>query len=64
MRLSEWLSTNKVTQAQFADTLDVTQGRVAQVVKGGTNSLKLALKIKEATGGGVQLKDLLQQEPA
>lgn len=65
MRLADWLAEAGITQEAFAKLIDVTQGRVSQLVRGdsGSPSLSLAMRIEEATEGKVKPIDLLPTEP-
>lgn len=65
MKLRDWLKRHDppMTQADFAAamTLDgtpMTQSRVSQIVKGGTEALGTALAIERFTGGEVTVAEL------
>ncbi len=64
MRLSEWLKNQGKTQEWLARALGVTQGRVSQIARGGTDSLPLALKIEKLSKGAVTTVELLRTEAA
>jgi len=57
MHLSDWISQQGLTQREFADRVDVTQGRIAQLLFGDTPSWALALRIRNETQGQVALED-------
>lgn len=60
MRLGDWLQKHGFTQKAFADAIGVTQGRVAQLCKGGENPpISLIAKIEAATGGDVTAQDFM-----
>ncbi len=61
MKLSQWLRTRtpRMTQRTFGAIVGLTQGRISQITKNGTTDLATALRIQEATGGEVTLRDLL-----
>lgn len=61
MKLEDWLSTRtpKMTQATFGVKVGLSQGRISQIVKNGTSDLSTAIRIQDATGGDVTLRDLL-----
>lgn len=66
MKLSDWLKKNDLTQADFAGQLGVTQARISQIARRGTNSLAIAERIEEKTKRGVTIQDLrmISQEAA
>lgn len=69
MHLRDWLSARNIRQADFAAAMTVagtpmTQSRVSQIVKGGTNALVTALAIEQFTGGAVTVADLKPTETA
>lgn len=58
MKLSDYLSLNKLSQQQFADMIGVSQGLVHQWIKGLTPvSPRKAVLIEQKTGGEVSRKD-------
>lgn len=48
-----------MSQEAAARELNITQGRVSQLVKGGWPGREVAAKIKELTGGQVTADDFL-----
>lgn len=62
MRLNQWLQKYSVTQRAFAEKIGVTQGRISQICAIGTDSLSMAAKIEEATGGEVPAQECRQIE--
>lgn len=60
MQLSKWLDDNEIGQADFGDRIGLTQGRISQIAKIGTDSLSTALLIEQATGGEVSIRDLMK----
>lgn len=58
-KLKQWLSDQEITQAEFAQLLNWSQGTVSKIIKNGTNVLASAAAIERATGGGVSMLDLL-----
>lgn len=62
MRFSDWLAASGMSQEAAARELDITQGRVSQLVKGGWPGRDVAAKIKELTGGQVTADDFLETE--
>lgn len=66
MKLEHWLQTRKprMTQDAFGMKVGLTQGRISQIVKNGTTDLATALRIQDATGGDVSLRDLLPDNAA
>lgn len=66
MTLREWLK-GRMTQEQFADALTkfghpISQGRVSQIINGGTHALGTALAIEKFTAGDVTIADLQKRE--
>ena len=64
MQLADWLEAQEKTQEWLADELGVTQGRISQVARKGTDSLSLAEKIERKTGGAVTMRELMQKRPS
>jgi transcriptional regulator with XRE-family HTH domain len=59
MRLKDYLKKNKITQANFASLIGISQGYLSLIVRGLNNpSFKLALKIEKITLGQVTTEDL------
>lgn len=59
MRLDHWLDETDTTQADLAARVGLTQGRISQIIREGTNSILTARRISEATGGQVPVDELL-----
>ncbi len=57
MKLDEWLKQADTTKAKFARALDVSAGRISQLLAGDTPSLDLAVKIQILTRGKVKPAD-------
>jgi transcriptional regulator with XRE-family HTH domain len=58
MRFSEWFADQRdLTQQALAERLDVTQGRIAQLLSDDLPSFKLALRIQDVTRGAVSPND-------
>jgi len=57
MKLADYLARQELTQLEFATTVGVTQARIAQLIDGGTPSVRLAQRIAAATSGKVALGD-------
>lgn len=52
--LSEYLKVNRITQAQFAAKVGVSQGSISRICRGTSGlSFRLAMKIDRATSGEV-----------
>lgn len=67
MKLSEWLKDGegrRSTQAAFAEKVGLSQGRISQIARNGTNDLKTARKIEKATDGQVTVAELEPKEGA
>jgi predicted XRE-type DNA-binding protein len=62
--LGEWLRDKGVTQAQLGERVGLTQGRISQIVREGTNDAKTALAIVAATDGLVPLEAVLPRASA
>lgn len=62
MRLEIYLEQTRQTQDAFARKVGLTQGRISQIIRGGTNDAKTARTIERATGGQVSLAELLPPE--
>ena len=48
-----------MTQDAFGLKVGLSQGRISQIIKNGTSDLGTAIRIQDATGGDVTLRDLL-----
>lgn len=62
MKLADWLAgqkPKKMTQDAFGLKVGLTQGRISQIARNGTTDLETAIRIQDATGGDVTLRDLL-----
>jgi transcriptional regulator with XRE-family HTH domain len=58
MRFDKWFyKQSGLTQEAFADAVGVTQGRIWQLLHGDRPSLRLGLRIEDATGGEVTIYD-------
>ena len=64
IRLAKWLKDNKISQRAFGERIGLTQGRVSQICLHGTDSLRMAKKIAEATQGEVAVEDCRSPEAA
>ncbi len=64
IRLSKWLKDNKISQRTFGEMIGLTQGRVSQICLHGTDSLRTARKISEATEGALTIEDCFTPEAA
>lgn len=58
MNLSAYLATSSVTQAEFAQKVGVTQGRVSQWIRGAVIPAERCRAIEAATEGKVTVHDL------
>ena len=58
MMLTDYLGDHGLTQGQFAKLIGMSRNRVCQVCMIGTDSLRLAEKIAEATNGAVTIEEL------
>jgi len=66
MRLSEWLKISPMSQSELARQLEITPGRVTQLLsedKPAWPGRSLALKLAEVTGGAVTANDFLPAQP-
>ncbi len=61
MTLSEWLTKADLRQEDFGKRVGLSQGRISQIVKEGTTSLRTALAIERETDGEVTLRELLRE---
>lgn len=60
MRFSVWFAAQEnLTQEKLAKRLGVTQGRIAQLLRGDMPSMPLAAKIQKETAGAVTPNDFL-----
>jgi predicted XRE-type DNA-binding protein len=57
MKLDEWLKQADTTKAKFARALDISAGRISQLLAGDTPSLDLAVKIQILTRDKVKPAD-------
>jgi len=57
MKLDEWLRQADTTKAEFARALDISAGRISQLLSGDTPSLDLAVKIQRLTRNKVKPVD-------
>lgn len=64
IRLAKWLKDNKISQRAFGEMVGLTQGRVSQICLHGTDSLRMARKISEATNGAITVEDCFTPEVA
>lgn len=66
MKLAQWLKTRnpRMTQDTFGMKVGLSQGRISQIIKNGTSDLATAIRIQDATGGDVTLRDLLPERVA
>lgn len=66
MTLTQYLSDQKLTQAEFAAMIDATQGTVSKLCANRRPSWDLAMKIERVTGGKVPVSvwPTAHQEPA
>lgn len=57
MNLATYLKTNRITQAQFANDVGITQGALSKLCSsnGEFIALDTALRIEKATGGAVPM---------
>jgi DNA-binding XRE family transcriptional regulator len=63
MKLSEWLSANKLTQAEFAVRLSVHRSTICKIVNGDrVPSVRMAQNIYKMTHGHVNLLDWTDHE--
>jgi transcriptional regulator with XRE-family HTH domain len=63
MKLSEWLSANKLTQAEFAVRLSVHRSTICKIVNGDrVPSVRMAQSIYKMTHGHVNLLDWTNNE--
>lgn len=58
MNLGQYLESSGVTQAQFAQIVGVTQGRVSQWIKGAPIPAERCRAIEAATSGQVTVHEL------
>jgi 3,4-dihydroxy 2-butanone 4-phosphate synthase/GTP cyclohydrolase II len=62
MTLRDWLEKNRVSRADFAKRVGVSDVQITRVINGDRQaSLKLALAIERETGGIVRPRDLMRQ---
>lgn len=66
MKLGDWLKKHRITQDAFGlrPAINLTQGRISQIVADGTNDLATALAIERETGGEVTVNELALQKKA
>lgn len=59
-RLANYLKDKRIKQKDFAETIGVSEGYLSQMCKGTHSpSLSMAIRIEDATGGAVAVRDLL-----
>lgn len=63
MRLGKYLEQTGQTQQAFAQKVGLTQGRISQIIRGGTNDATTARAIERATDGAVTIAELIPPEP-
>ena len=63
MKLGEWLREKGIPQRQLGELLGLTQGRISQIIRDGTDSISLARRIESTTQGAVTLNDLSVADP-
>ena len=61
MKFKEWFDAQDLTQAALGQRLHITQGRVWQLLTGGTPSWALAARIQDVTKGQVAPNDWLEK---
>jgi transcriptional regulator with XRE-family HTH domain len=62
MTLSEWLERHRMTQAEFADKIGVSEGTISRIRRGiNTPGLDIAIKIQDVTNNQVGLADLIRR---
>jgi 3,4-dihydroxy 2-butanone 4-phosphate synthase/GTP cyclohydrolase II len=62
MTLRDWLEKNRVSRADFAKRVGVSDVQITRIINGDRQaSLKLALAIERETGGIVRPRDLMRQ---
>lgn len=65
MKLKDWLRSNKVSQADFAQTVEVDQATISRLIpeegkrQRRSPSLDLVARIERATGGEVTARDFI-----
>jgi predicted transcriptional regulator len=64
MKLDAYLSWKKLSQAEFAQSLGITQARVSQLCAGQRPSLALAQMIERATESAVGLGEWPEKKAA
>ena len=57
--LETYLKTGSLSQSEFARRAGIRQGQVWSVLQGGGLSLKNALKVHAASGGAIDLDELI-----
>lgn len=64
MKLADWLKIQKppITQDEFGRRLNLSQSRISQITRAGTNDLSTAMAIEKATGGAVTVAELAPPE--
>ena len=55
MTLAEYLQWKGLTQEAFGQKIGLTQGRISQIMREGTDSIDTSRKIYRATDGAVNL---------
>ena len=64
MQFAKWLDDNDIGQAAFGARIGLSQGRISQIAKEGTDSLSTALLIEQETAGEVSIRDLMKRREA
>jgi len=62
MQFSKWFHEQGFTQEALAQRLGVTQGRIAQLLRGDLPSMQLAARIAKITDGEVTANDFLRSD--
>ncbi len=57
-KLTSFLSSKGITQAEFAPKVGITQGALSKICNGGATSVETAVAIERETGGAVRATDL------
>lgn len=59
MKLRQYLKSGGISQSEFARRAGIRQGQVWSVLQGKGLSLKNALKVHAASGGAIDLDELI-----
>lgn len=63
MKLKNWLIKNKIKMTEFAKQINYGKGNLSRIISGQIKpSLKLAVKIQQATNNEVQPIDFYMEE--